>query len=323
MKKTLNIKKKALIFISRGLDEKKFSFLKKKFPKIIFKKYFENNKSSLNKNIKDINILINCPRYIFNNNLIKEAKNLEWIHQGGAGIEEFMIEELKQSKITLTNGKIIQGPEVADHALALLLFLTRNLNSAQKNFNDRRPVELYGKNAFVFGLGGIGLNICERLNSFGSLVYGYTNDNIPLQSYIKKIYYNNDYKKILKNMDIIICAMPNTFRTKNFFNKNFFTKIKKGSYFINISRGDLVNTNDLTEYIKNETIIGAGLDVTTPEPLNKNHPLKKFENVIITPHIAGQSDNNRERSFELLCENIRRYLYSEKLLNIVSKKEEY
>ena len=121
-------------------------------------------------------------------------------------------------------------------------------------------------------------------------------------------------------MDIIICAMPNTFRTKNFFNKNFFTKIKKGSYFINISRGDLVNTNDLTEYIKNETIIGAGLDVTTPEPLNKNHPLKKFENVIITPHIAGQSDNNRERSFELLCENIRRYLYSEKLLNIVSKK---
>ena len=73
--------------------------------------------------------------------------------------------------------------------------------------------------------------------------------------------------------------------------------------------------------IKNETIIGAGLDVTTPEPLNKNHPLKKFENVIITPHIAGQSDNNRERSFELLCENIRRYLYSEKLLNIVSKKE--
>ena len=68
MKKTLNIKKKALIFISSGLDEKKFSFLKKKFPKIIFKKYFENNKSSLNKNIKNINILINSHRYILNNN---------------------------------------------------------------------------------------------------------------------------------------------------------------------------------------------------------------------------------------------------------------
>ena len=124
-------------------------------------------------------------------------------------------------------------------------------------------------------------------------------------------------------MDIIVCAMPNTFRTKNFFNKNFFVKIKKGSYFINISRGDLVNTNDLTNYIKNKTIIGAGLDVTAPEPLNKNHPLRKFDNVIITPHIAGQSDNNRDRSFELLCENIRRYLQGEKLLNIVSKNEEY
>ena len=84
-----------------------------------------------------------------------------------------------------------------------------------------------------------------------------------------------------------------------------------------------MNTNDLTNYIKNKTIIGAGLDVTAPEPLNKNHPLRKFDNVIITPHIAGQSDNNRERSFELLCENIRRYLKSEKLLNIVNKKEEY
>ena len=106
---------------------------------------------------------------------------------------------------------------------------------------------------------------------------------------------------------------------KTFLIKIFLQKLKK-DLISSIFQGDLVNTNDLTEYIKNETIIGAGLDVTTPEPLNKNHPLKKFENVIITPHIAGQSDNNRERSFELLCENIRRYLYSEKLLNIVSKK---
>ena len=323
MKKTINIKKKALIFISSGLDEKKLLLLKKKFPEINFQKHFENKKNNLSKYLKDINFLINCPRYIFNDNLIAEATNLEWIHQGGAGIEEFMIEELKKSKINLTNGKIIQGPEVADHALALLLFLTRNLNSVNKNLTSSRPVELYGKNAIVFGLGGIGLNICERLNSFGSTVYGYTNDNVPLQSYLKKIYFNNDYKKILKNMDIVICAMPNTFRTKNFFNKYFFEKIKKGSYFINISRGDLVNTNELTYYIKNKTIIGAGLDVTSPEPLSKNHQLRKFDNVIITPHIAGQSDNNRERSFDLLCENIRRYLQGEKLLNIVSKNEEY
>ena len=134
MKKTINIKKKALIFISSGLDEKKLTFLKKKFPEINFQKHFENKRNSLSKNLKDINFLINCPRYIFNDNLIAEANNLEWIHQGGAGIEEFMIEELKRVKLILQMEKLFRVLRWQTTHLALLLFLTRNLNSVNKNF---------------------------------------------------------------------------------------------------------------------------------------------------------------------------------------------
>ena len=208
--------------------------------------------------------------------------------------------------------------------MALLLYLTRNLITSKKDPKLLpRPIELYNKNIIVFGLGGIGINICERLNSFGANIYGYTNDNLPLHSFIKKIFFDKSFYKDLSKMDIIICAMPNTFRTKNFFNYKFFNKAKKGCFFINISRGDLVNTDDLLTFVKNKTLSGVGLDVTSPEPLKANHKLRKFDNVIITPHIAGQSDGNRDRSYELLFENIKRYINKQKLLNIVSKEEEY
>lgn len=309
--------------MSSGFPEIYYNKLVSSYKDINFIKCSDDKKSIFNK-ISDTNVLVNCPRHFFTDDLIKKAKKLLWIHQGGAGIEEFMTPMLKKSKIILTNGKIIQGPEVADHAIGLILSITRNISLHQKNAsNIPRPIELRNKNCLVFGSGGIGLGILERLNSFGCNNYVTSNDLPPITSFIKKFINLNEVNKELKNMDIIICAAPSTFRTKNYFDANFFKKLKNDCIFINVSRGSLVNTNDLIKYLKLNKFRGVGLDVVNPEPLPENHLLHNFNNLVFTPHIAGASDHNRERSFDLLHNNIYRFKNKLKLYNIVDKIEEY
>ena len=92
---------------------------------------------------------------------------------------------------------------------------------------------------------------------------------------------------------------------------------------MNVSRGKLVQTEDLVCVLKEGHLRGVGLDVTDPEPLPNDHPLLKMENVLITPHMAGPSDHNRRRSFELIQKNIKRFIQGEPLLNVVDKKLGY
>lgn len=319
MKQKINIK----TVISSGFPINYFNELVSRYKDINFIKCSDNKNSILNK-ISNIDVLVNCPRHIFTDELILKAKNLRWIHHGGAGIEEFMTPALKKSNILFTNGKIIQGPEVADHAIGLILSITRNIGLYnKKSLTLPRPIELRNKNCLVFGSGGIGMGILERLNSFGCNNYVTSNDLPPLTSFIKKFINLNDVNKSLKNMDIIICAAPSTFRTKNYFNSDFFKKLKNDCIFINVSRGSLVNTEDLIKYLNLKKFRGVGLDVVNPEPLPKNHSLHSFDNVIYTPHIAGASDHNRKRSFDLLSDNIYRFKNKLKLYNIVDMTEEY
>ncbi len=316
------MKKQILIFESSGLNQDKIKFLIKKFKNI---KFIKTNDKFLTKGLelRNINAVINIPRHHFNKNLLSQMTELEWIHSGGAGIERFLIPELVNSKIELTNGKIIQGPEVSEHAIGLLLSISRNIKFSYNSINKqklKRPIELRNKKCLIFGLGGIGILIAEKLKSFGMYIVGVSNEMTPLLSFVDEKYETNNFLKKLRSMDVVICSAPLTFKTKNFFNKNIFNKMKKDSIFINISRGELVNTDHLVNFLKKDKFFGVGLDVSNPEPLQKNHYLRKKDNVVLTPHIAGPSDKNRERSFQLILKNIQLYEAKEKLLNIVDKK---
>ena len=267
--------------------------------------------------------MIGCPRYIFEQENFSYFKELEWIHAGGAGIENYMKSTLKKSKIILTNGKIIQGPEVADHAIALLLYFTRNIHEIVINNKvHTRPIEIFEKNALVIGLGGIGFCIAERLRAFGANIDALTNEIPTISQCLRNVYYS--IKNItLNKYDFILNAAPLTYKTQSLIDYNFFKKMKKNSIFINVSRGKLLKTNDLTKNSIYKKFRGIALDVTEPEPLNDGHPLYSANNVLITPHIAGLSDKNRNRGFNLIKLNIQRYLNNEDLLNIVDKKKEY
>ena len=102
-----------------------------------------------------------------------------------------------------------------------------------------------------------------------------------------------------------------------------FDLLKKGSYFIAVSRGKLYDTSALVRALDSRRLAGAGLDVTDPEPLPKGHSLWKFDNVIITPHIAGRSDKDRARMVGTIQENIRRFCDGRPLINVVDKQKGY
>ena len=99
--------------------------------------------------------------------------------------------------------------------------------------------------------------------------------------------------------------------------------MKNGLIFINVSRGQIVDTKALTKFLIKGKFIGVGLDVSDPEPLPKNHILRRDLRVIISPHIAGPSDYNRMRSLEILKKNIKNYIHGHPLINIVNKKLGY
>ncbi len=320
-------RKKILIIQSKGLSKFKVNFIKKKFKNLNIISCMDNL-SSISKLVNNVSVIINLPRKFLSENLIDKAELLEWLHCGGAGVEEYLIPRLVNSKIIVTNGRILQGPEVSDHAIALLLSISRNILPYLKNEKKTkmsRPIELKGKQCLIFGLGGIGILIAEKLKTFGMSTIGVSLEIIPNFSFIdeKYLFHDGKFKKKIKNSDVIICAAPHTKYTYKYFNYDFFKLMKKNSIFINISRGKLVDTDDLIKFIKKDKFLGVGLDVTDPEPLKKNHFLKKAKKVILTPHMAGPSDYNRERSFDLILKNLELFSKKKKLLNQVDKSEGY
>ena len=139
---------------------------------------------------------------------------------------------------------------------------------------------------------------------------------------MKKYYDISELKKIIFKFDIVVNTTPLTKKTYNLFNKNIFKKMKKGVFFVNVSRGDIVNTNDLKEFIKLDKFSGVGLDIIGSEDFVKKNPFEKYKNVIFTNHLAGVTTDNTRR-FELLEKNLNNYVNNEYLINIVDPNRGY
>lgn len=280
----------------------------------------ENGRDEIVAQLPGIHAIIGCPRFLFGRDLLDRAgPTLRWVHAQGAGCEEYCVPELAERGIILTNGRIIQGPSVADHALALLLALSRNLHYHLRGVTAGlpRPVELRGKTAVVVGCGGIGTLLVERLHACGMEVLGVDAEYVPMVRALRMRYAPYRLHEALVLADAVLVTAPATPQSRRIFNAVAFAAMRPGTFFVNVSRGALVDTDALVAALRSEHIAAAGLDVTDPEPLPDDHPLHTMPNVIITPHVAGPSDHNRDRSFQLITENIQRFVAGAPLLNRV------
>jgi phosphoglycerate dehydrogenase-like enzyme len=265
-----------------------------------------------------------------NPQILRAAKQLKWVQVHVAGVESMLTPELVNSNIVLTNCKIAQGPEIGDHAFAMLLALTRELyriipGRVKEEWprNVYHPVELQGKRAVIIGVGGIGTNIAARAKAFGMYVTGLDPREIVPSPLVDRWFPPDRLDEVLPDADVVFVSAPDTAASRDMMGQKQFDLMKKGSYFIAVSRGHLYSMDALVGALKSGKLAGAGVDVTNPEPLPPGHPLWKFENVVITPHIAGRSDGEHARYMAIFKENLRRFANGEPLINVVDKQRGY
>ena len=266
----------------------------------------------------------------FSEEIFRAGKKLKWVHTYSAGVDPYRYPDFLKSDITLTNSKIVQGPEIADHAFALLLALTRGLNVAIANRTKEewgrggyKAIELRGKTAVIIGMGGIGTQIAERAHAFGMKVIGVDPKEIPLTSYVSQVVPPDRLDTVVPLADVVFTAVPHTPASEGMMGERQFQSMKKDSYFIAVSRGKIYSQPALIKALDERRLAGAGLDVTVPEPLPKGNALWKFENVIITPHVATVSDGILARRQQLVRDNVERFVKGEPLRNVVGKVRGY
>jgi phosphoglycerate dehydrogenase-like enzyme len=268
--------------------------------------------------------------------ILRAGNRLRWIQVGSAGVENYVaIPELLERDITLTNAQRLFAPEIADHALAMLLAFTRGLRSQiphqisestwglPRGFNAAQFIELRGKTILVVGLGGIGTEVARRSSAFGVTVLATDPKVTDRPRFVHHLGKPSELKELAAKADAVINCAPFTPETTKLFNAEFFSVLKPNAYFISVARGKSTDTDALVYALKNKQLAGAGLDVTDPEPLPADHELWKMPNVIITPHIASQSDGREERLWLLYRENLRRFAAGVPLLAVVDKRKGY
>lgn len=259
------------------------------------------------------------------------AKNLRWLQSTEAGVERVLFQELVKSPVVVTNMARTFAPAISETAIAMLLSLTRGLNKYyipqfQKRTwrAERNLVEVDGMTMGIVGLGGLGSALAMRAH-YGFNMRILATDAKPMVKpfFVDTLRDPTWLMEMVPQVDILVSAAPATTETVGMFNEQVFRAMKKTAYFINISRGTLVESQALVAALKEGWIAGAGLDVANPEPLLSDHPFWDCPNLVITCHTAGYAPQRQTRLVGLLAENVRRYASGLPLLNVVDKQRGY
>ncbi len=264
---------------------------------------------------------------------VEKAINLRWVQSFSAGVNAYPLELMKQRDIVLTNAAGIYGPNIADHTIALALMLCRKIEpirraALQKGWPEQKrtpaPGELAGQTMLVLGLGGIGIETAKRAAGLGMRVIAtrrHSSRSKP--DFVDAVHPPDQLHSLLPEADWVTICLPYTSDTADLISTPEFGRMKTGAHVLCATRGGIINTKALMAALDGGVVGGAGLDVTDPEPLPVDHPLWRYENVIITPHQSGYSEAANERLEQLIRENVRNFLNGAPLRNIVDLDLQY
>ena len=279
---------------------------------------------------------------------IEKVPDLRWIQSSWAGIETFLDDPILQQKnIRLTSASGAMVSQLGEFAIMMMLMLGHKMpamiKAQQENrwvedkFVSLQPRELRGSTVGIVGYGSIGREIARHLHQYGATVLatkrdimhpedkGYVPKGLgdPHGDYFERLYPIEGLEGMLKDCDFVVLAMPATKDTEHIFTEKTFNAMKAGAYFVNISRGSLVDENALLNALNSGHLGGAALDVFSEEPLPAESPLWSNPKIIITPHLAGYSPNMMNHVITLFSENLKRYVNQEELYNLINLQQGY
>lgn len=258
--------------------------------------------------------------------LLKAASKLRWIQAPIAGLERYLFPELVESDVVLTNQQGIYSDVIADHVMGFVLCFARGLHLSIRA-QERRVwlknvpvIHLGDQTAGIVGLGGIGTEVARRCATSGMRVIAVDPVKREKPDFVAELWPSDRLHDLLGAADFVIVCVPQTPETTGMFGPAQFAAMKPTAHFINVGRGKVVSLHAITDALRSGVIAGAALDVFEVEPLPTDHPLWGMPNVIITPHMAGESVHVAERRLETLTDNLERFVADQPLRNVVDKR---
>lgn len=241
------------------------------------------------------------------------SSHLRWLQVQSAGVDYLNLARMKDKNILLTNGSGIHAIPIAESVFGMILSYTRGIHQAMKDqiikkWGEREQIiVLQDYTIMIVGTGSIGSQVARLAKTFGMKTIGVNRSGGEVE-YMDTIIKQPELINHIKEADIVINILPLTDLTRGLFDETVFSQMKDKTVFINVGRGQTVNTNDLIKALDSEKIAFAGLDVFESEPLSEESPLWEREDVLITPHISGLVRHFKEQFFAIFEENLKEYV---------------
>ena len=276
---------------------------------------YKNNKSDIEKIIHNYEGIIIRSKFSIDKDFINKATKLKFIARAGVGLENINTTYAESRNIKCFNGGDGNSQAVAEHALAMLLSLLNNINSADKeirkgkwNRESNRGIELFTKKIAIIGFGNTG-------SAFAKVLKGFNVNILAYDKYLKNYSFKSSMEKIYKEADVVSLHIPLNKENTYLVDNVFFNKFKKSIYLINTSRGKCVKTKDLVTALKKGKVKGVGLDVLEYENKSfeslsiKGMPkdmlyLLNSNKTILSPHIAGWTEESNIKIANILLNQI-------------------
>ena len=281
---------------------------------------------------------------------LKKANRLRWVQLHYSGIDHVSWSPVfdEDRQITVTNVAGAHAVAIAEYCITTMGMLSRGFLQLFHDQLSRTwiwartpPTELWGSTVGIVGYGHIGRELARLATCHNIRVlavkrnpeqrsnsgYHWAGVGDPEGLLPDRLMGLESLDELLRESDFVVNCLPHTPTTRNLFGQREFSLMKKSAFFINVGRGETVDDIALARALREGVLSGAALDAfaTDPDPLPKDNPLWELENVFISPHISGTRRNEQylERTTELFCENLRRYISDEPLLNIVTRAKGY
>lgn len=260
--------------------------------------------------------------------IFEKCPSLAVVGQHGVGVDNIDVAAATDNGVLVVNVPSANYMSVAEHTIMAILALSRNLMVSDSKTRECHweyrdafyPMEINGKTLLIIGLGRIGQEVARKARVFNMRLFGYdpfvTAEDMALVGVAKV----DDLSEGVPEADFVSIHVPLTPHTKHLISEDILRRMKKTAYIVNVGRGPVVDQSALLSALKNGVIAGAALDVLYEEPPQADNPLLKFENVIFTPHFAGDTREAKYRCSLTLATEVLKVLKGSGSGNVVNPK---
>lgn len=256
------------------------------------------------------------------------ADSLRWLHVASAGVDAMLFDELRASDVVLTNSRGVFDDSIAEYVLGVVIAFAKDLPHSldlqrQRQWKWRETERVGGRRALVVGTGPIGAAIARILRAVGMDVRGVGRTARENDPDFGTVHASADLARHVGWADFVVSVAPLTEQTRGMFDRTVFAAMKPSARFINVGRGEHMVAEDLIAALRAGELSGAALDVFTEEPLPPENPLWTMDNVLVSPHMSGDTIGWKDTLAQLFVANFRRWADGEPLQNVVDKDRGY